>query len=214
VGGSATSGTASAAATSASSTTSAGSGGHGGGSADCYDADGVGHFGDGYAPMPAGNNACTAAQITGFVAACVQGSAQACNDFRDANPTCSACAFSGYATGIEPYASYYPLIVGPEGADWWYLNSVPCHAAMAGRLDCAVPVSNYSLCYASACAGCSVSSGSELDDCMAFAAIQTIPFCEDIVIPAGCDAIEPSAQCDGASFTSAVTAVLTTMCRP
>jgi hypothetical protein len=205
--------------TTAASVTSSGTGpgpsssGAGGGNQGCYDETNAAHFGDGYEPMPAGQDACTTVLVDEFITACGSaGTQQTCDAYvavGAANETCFNCAFAGYDTGSE-YADYYPFLVGPEGAEWIYVNDTPCHYAVAGMLECVVPVSNYGLCYSSACGACPLDA--TLDECLAFAETQTIQFCEDIVIPAGCDAVEPAPACEGTDFDSTFTAVLNVMC--
>jgi hypothetical protein len=175
----------------------------------CYDPDSV-SFLNGYEPMANGHAVCTPTQVTGFIDECLTQGGD-CAGYETDNPDCYGCALAGYATGNVDFEGYYPLFVTPEGADWQYVNNAACDCAVADRLDCSVPISNYILCYYSACALCPL-TGNDLDDCLAVLDTATITECEQIVIPAGCDTVPAAAECEGASFVASASAVLNTMC--
>jgi hypothetical protein len=192
----------------------AGGGGEGGlgGTGGCFNADEAVTI-NGFDPMPSGNNVCSAAQVDALLAACFDRTAtpRDCDTFAAAQPSCFACAYAGYDTGDPVFSAYYPLLM-PIGNYFSYVNDLACHFAQAGRLDCAVPVANQTFCRASVCGSCSTFR--ELDPCLAFAGTQAIALCDDIVIPAGCDAIGPDPACEGADFVALLAAVVTVMCGP
>lgn len=112
-------------------------------------------------PRPLGQDACTASEIKGYVAACVASAAPAdCDAFKAANATCFGCIDSNEDDPTRGAVVFF------QNRHYLDVNSPGCRAHAIGDLSdksCPAAFGLYDECARHACSGCDVHAAGDLD---------------------------------------------------
>lgn len=146
---------------------------------------------------------CTDQQIADVFAACVGPTAtmEACDAFKAAdvaNEPCLTCLLPGQSPP-------YPLSVILPSEGFQYLTLFGCQAQAMGLPECAVPIESLLFCGRTACETC---AEDENNDCVNYA-INPPGVCNELGLPAGCEAVfqatslDPACIGDATDFASA-----------
>jgi hypothetical protein len=165
-------------------------------------------------------NACTAAQIPAYYAACVgvSSTTASCKAFTDvaANKACDACITGGpLADGGKNDA--FPVILPADATGTRiYANLVGCGYLALGMPECVSNACNFLVCTSSSCSSCGFSSAAFVD-CQAAAGASV---CRDATETAACKNAYAAgkatvdARCRGTDFAGTFTKVATLLCGP
>ena len=155
---------------------------------------------------------CTAAQIVGAQTACLGPAATSatCNNYLAANRSCARCIFGALA-GDTPATTPLGSLI-PVSEDSVAPAIGGCAALIIGRPECAVPVSQQTVCTSSACATCMDAASEEA--CLGTASLGICAGLGDGACNAAIDATVATwgPRCRGAAFNDTYLKVATVMC--